>query len=204
MGGSGENVSRLIEDARRRRPEALDRLLESYRSYLLLLARMGLDAALQRKADPSDLVQETLLKAHQGFRQFRGRTEPELAAWLRQILARTLVDLARSFREAEARQLARERSLEGLLDQSSQAMGRLLAAEGNSPSASAERRELGVVLAAALEELSADHREVIVLRSLEERDWEDVARHMGRSPGAVRLLWTRALKQLRPLIEERL
>jgi RNA polymerase sigma-70 factor (ECF subfamily) len=61
-----------------------------------------------------------------------------------------------------------------------------------------------VVLADALDEVSADHREVIVLRSLEERDWDEVARRMGRTPGAVRLLWTRALKQLRPLIEKRL
>jgi RNA polymerase sigma-70 factor (ECF subfamily) len=204
MATSGDNVSRLIEDARRRRPEALDRLLEAYRSYLLLLARVGLDAALRRKADPSDLVQEALLKAHQRFGQFRGHTEAELAAWLRQILARALADMARSFHAAEARQLARERSLEELLDASSQALGGLLATEGNSPSASAERREMAVVLAEALEELSAEHREVIVLRSLEERDWEEVARHIGRTPGGARLLWTRALKQLRPLIEKRL
>jgi RNA polymerase sigma-70 factor (ECF subfamily) len=61
-----------------------------------------------------------------------------------------------------------------------------------------------VVLADALADLSDDHREVIVLRSLEERDWNEVARRMGRTTGAVRLLWTRALKQLRPLIEKRL
>jgi hypothetical protein len=42
------------------------------------------------------------------------------------------------------------------------------------------------------------------LRSIEERDWDDIARHMGRTPGAVRLLWARALKSLRPLIEGRL
>jgi RNA polymerase sigma-70 factor (ECF subfamily) len=204
MGDSGGTVSRLIADARQHRPEALERLLKSYRSYLMLLARMGLDRSLKRKADPSDLVQETLLKAHGGFGQFRGRTEAELAAWLRQILARNLADLARRFRQAEARQLARERSLEDLLDQSSQTLGRLLATEGNTPSASAERRELAVVLADALDEVRPDHREVIVLRSLEERDWDEVARRMGRTPGAVRLLWTRALKELRPLIQKRL
>jgi RNA polymerase sigma-70 factor (ECF subfamily) len=82
-------------------------------------------------------------------------------------------------------------------------MDRLLAGPGPSASASAQRRELGVVLADALAALSDDHREVLVLRSLQERDWDDVARRMGRTTGAVRMLWARALRQLRPLIEER-
>ena len=94
----------------------------------------GLDAALQEKADPSDLVQETLLKAHQHFEQFRGRTTGEVAAWLRQILARNLTDLARRYHGTDARQVARECSLEELLDQSSLALGNLIAASGSSPS----------------------------------------------------------------------
>jgi len=49
-------------------------------------ARTGITAALKEKADPSDMVQETLLKAHRSFDQLRGRTEPELVTWLRQIL----------------------------------------------------------------------------------------------------------------------
>jgi RNA polymerase sigma-70 factor (ECF subfamily) len=75
---------------------------------------------------------------------------------------------------------------------------------GHSPSQSAQRRELTIILADALAELAPDYREVVVLRTLEGRDWEDVARAMGRSLGAVRLLWARALKKLRPLIERRL
>src|SRR5262249_10738684 len=150
----------LIERARRDEPGAIDRLLEAYRHYLRLLARTGLDDSLRGKADPSDLVQEALLKAHRHFADFRGGTEAELTAWLRQILARSLADLVRRFRTAEARRVGRERSLEELLDHSSHALGRLLAAEGPSPSHAAERRELSVVLADALEELGGDYREV--------------------------------------------
>jgi RNA polymerase sigma-70 factor (ECF subfamily) len=203
MAETGSPVSGLLRDARQSRDGALDRLLESYRNYLRLLARTGLDASLQGKADPSDLVQEALLKAHQNFGQFRGRTETELAGWLRQILANGIADLVRRYRVAGARKVSREQSLDGL-GASSAALGRLLARSGPSPSESAERRELGVVLADALAELSADHREVLTLRTLQERDWDEVATRMGRSPGAVRMLWARALKQLRPLIEKRL
>jgi RNA polymerase sigma-70 factor (ECF subfamily) len=204
MTDNGVSISDLIRKARKHEAGAIDRLLETYRQYLKLLARTGIDASLQGKADPSDLVQETFLKAHQHFDQFRGQGEAELAAWLRQILARSLADLVRRYHLAESRRSGRERSLEQLLATSSQALNNLLAGAAGSPSESAERRELSVVLANALAELSEEQREVIVLRSLEERDWPEVAKRMGRTAGAVRMLWVRALKRLRPLIEKQL
>jgi RNA polymerase sigma-70 factor (subfamily 1) len=144
-----------------------------------------------------------MLQACKGFAQFRGQTEAELAAWLRQILARNVAQLARRYR-AGGRHAARERSLDELLARSSGMFGGLLAASGSSPSRTAERRDLGLALTDALAHLSDPHREVIVLRSLEQLEWELVAHRMGRSVDAVRMLWLRALKQLRPLIEARL
>jgi RNA polymerase sigma-70 factor (ECF subfamily) len=203
MTTSGTDLCRLIDRARREEPGALDRLLDSYRNYLRLLARTGIDASLRGKADPSDLVQDALLKASQCFGQFRGACDAELAGWLRQILARCLADFVRRYR-AGARRAGREQSLDELLNHSSEAMARIMATKGTSPSASAERRDLGVVLSDALAELSDDHREVIVLHHLEGLAWDEVARRMGRTAGAVRMLWTRALKELRPLIDEQL
>jgi RNA polymerase sigma-70 factor (ECF subfamily) len=170
---------------------------------LRLVARTGIDASLRGKADPSDLVQETLLKAHQHFDQFEGRTEAELVAWLRRILARNLADLVRRFKAAGARAVRREQSLDELFSAKSRIFLDLVAPNGHSPSQSAQRRELSIIVADALAALTADHREVVVLRTVEGRDWDDVARTMGRTPGAVRLLWARALKKLRPLIEAR-
>jgi RNA polymerase sigma-70 factor (ECF subfamily) len=203
MTASDSDLRRLIDRARRDEPGALDRLLASYRNYLRLLARTGLDASLQGKADPSDLVQDALLKASVCFGQFRGASDAELAAWLRQILARCLADFVRRYR-AGSRRAGREQSLEELLDRSSQAMGRVLATDANSPSASAQRRDLGVVLSDALAELGEEQREVIVLHHLEGLGWDEVGRRMGRSAGAVRMLWARALRQLRPLLDDRL
>ncbi len=197
-------IVRLIHEARRQAPGALDRLLESYRNYLRLLARTGIDASLRGKADPSDLVQETLIKAHLHFGHFEGQTEAELIAWLRQILARNLADLVRRFKVGGGRSVKREQSLDDLFGATSRVMLNLVAPNGNSPSQSAQRRELSIILADALAELAADYREVVVLRTLEGRDWDEVARAMGRTPGAVRLLWARALKKLRPLIETRM
>jgi RNA polymerase sigma-70 factor (ECF subfamily) len=197
------SIKGLIECARAGQQDGLAKLLEHYRNYLALLARTWVDKSLQGKADASDLVQETLIKAHERFGQFRGYTEPEIAAWLRQILAYSLADFARRFVVAGARQVSREQSLEEMLNKSSQAF-ELVATGGGSPSQSVARREASVVLADALAELPQDYREVIVLHSLQELDWAGVAARMNRSEGAVRMLWVRALKHLRPLIEARL
>src|SRR5262249_51998266 len=144
------------------------------------------------------------LNAYRKFGQFRGASEAELAGWLRQILAHSLGALARRYLQAQGRRATRERSLERLLEHSSQALERILATEESSPSAAAERRDLAVVLADVLAELSAEQREVVVLHYLEGLDWDEVAKRMGRTRGAVRMLRLRALQRLRPLVEARL
>lgn len=193
----------LILRAREGDSEARERLLETYRNYLRLMARAILTRRLQGKADPSDVVQETLVRAHERFDQFQGASEGELLAWLRRILARHVADLARRFAENGARDVARERPLEDALDRSSRAVAKLLADPATGPSARAQRREMAVVVADALAELEPDHREVILLRNLEDLDWTEIAERMDRSVGAVRMLWARALPRLKPLLEER-
>ncbi|MGH7139705.1 MAG: sigma-70 family RNA polymerase sigma factor [Pirellulales bacterium] len=203
MDSAARGINQLIVAARESQPGAIDGLLEKYRNYLRLLARTSIDKALRAKADPSDVVQETLLNAHLNFAQFRGLSEVELVAWLRQILSRNVSLLARHYR-ATRRRASREVPIDAALLSSAAALDAFVAGTGTSPSQSLERRERAVVLADALAELSADFREVIVLRSIEELDWDAVAIKMGRTRNAVRVLWARALQRLRPLLEEKL
>jgi len=189
--------SRLFETLRQGTAAAAGELLWPYRQWLTLLARLQLDSQLRGKSDASDIVQQTLLEACRGLGRFRGETEAELLAWLRQILAHVIAHEVRRYHGTHRRDAAREVSLEQSLAESSGRLGSLLAASATSPSQQAARHEQEVLLAAALARLPDDYREVIILRNLEGLAHEEVARRMDRSPGAVRMLWVRALARLR-------
>jgi RNA polymerase sigma-70 factor (ECF subfamily) len=200
MPEESRNPEELLARARAGDHEAFGQLLAQYRNYARLLARTSIGTALRLRLDPSDLVQETFLEAHRDFPRFEGSTERELLAWLRRILARNLADFARR-QKAGLRDYRRQESLEAILERSNARMQQALAAAASSPSAAAARREEAVLLADALSGLPPDHREVIVLRNLERLRFDEVAARMGRSPGAVRMLWTRALERLSGALE---
>ena len=166
--------------------------LEKFRNYLRVLARLQLDPRLQGKMDPSDLVQQTLLKAYQGLGQFRGQTSAEQAAWLRQILANTLANAVRDYGRAR-RDVDLERSLEADLDRSASGMAGWLAAYQTSPSQAAQRNEELLRLADALAELREPQREVVVLKHLRSWTLQRIADHLGSTVPAVASLLRRGL-----------
>src|SRR5581483_8364634 len=190
----------LLQEARGGDAATLGRLLELYRRYLALLARVQIGQRLRGKVDASDLVQETFLEAHRNFARFRGSSEPELVRWLRQILAANLADLLRRYLGTQGRDVRLEREIEGAFDQSSVLLDRGLVAQQSSPSQQASKREQAVLLADALAELSDDYREVLVLRHLEGLTFPEVAQRVGRSLDSVEKLWMRALVQLRQVL----
>ncbi|HEV3263218.1 MAG TPA: sigma-70 family RNA polymerase sigma factor [Gemmataceae bacterium] len=181
--------------------EAYGRKLERFRHYLRLLARLQLDPRLRGKLDPSDVVQQTLLEAYQKRDQFRGASEGEWVAWLRQVLARNLADALRAFSQAK-RDVSRECSLDEALQVSSARLEGWLAAEGSSPSGQAERHERAVRLANALAALPEAQREALVLQHWHGWKLAQIARHLGRSQAAVAGLLKRGLRQLRQHVHE--
>lgn len=179
---------------------ALGALVDAYREYLCRIARARMGGALQGVMTTSDLVQETLLDACRDFERFRGTSERELLSWLRRALLRNLADQVRRHR-AEKRDRLRNRSLDELLERTGSRNYARLAAALSSPSGQASRREDIVALQNALEALSAEHREVILLRHMERLEFHAIAARMHRSEGAVRKLWARALLRLKALVE---
>jgi len=193
------DAERLLSQARQGRSDSLGILLERYRAYLRALACSRIDSHLRPRANASDLVQETLFLASRHFDQFQGTTEKQWLQWLRQIMRRRLFRFAREHIRTGKRNVYREIPLERESAASglSQVPSLQVVSHASSPSACAQRRELASAVAELLGRLSPAYRDVLTYRNLQGLRFDEVARRMGRSPGAVRVLWLRALDQLR-------
>lgn len=175
--------------------------LAGYAAYLSLLARLQVAHRLKGKLDLSGIVQQTLLEAHQAGDKLAGRSEAEVAAWLRRALANNLADEVRRL-GAECRDVGRERSLQAALEESSARIDAWLAAETSAPDARLIRQEQALHLADALARLNDDQREAVEQHHLLGRPVADVAADMERSPGAVGALIARGLTKLREYLQD--
>jgi RNA polymerase sigma-70 factor (ECF subfamily) len=188
----------LVRSARNRSQEALGRLLDACRPYLLLVANQQLRPELRAKVCPSDIVQETFLRAADKFVQFQGSTEPELLAWLRRILLNHLANVGVELLQTQKRQIGREvaegdlppgRAIDDLSD------------PGDSPSEVVIAREETEELERALARLPDHYRQVIRWRNNERVSWEEIGQRLGTSGEAARKIWTRALELLAEALE---
>lgn len=193
MSSPDPGLSEWLARARAGSPEALGRVLELCRNYLLHVADRQLDADLRAKGGASDLVQETFLEAQRDFAGFGGTTEDELLAWVRRILLNNAANFARRYHTGK-RDLGRE---VGPAAADSGGSGPVPTDPVPTPSRLAVEREQAEALRAAIDRLPDEYRRVIVLRYLEGRSFEDIGAEMGRSPEAARKLWARAMDRLR-------
>lgn len=202
MSEAGESVViRLLRDARAGDDAARDELFAQCRNYVALVARTQVESWMNAKVDASDLVQQTLLEAHRGFADFRGVTEAEWLAWLRQILSHNTHDFIRRFR-TDKRKVGREQRLDAPLDGPGGSLFHDPPDAGETPSQFIAQQEREIELANAISQLSDDHREVIVLRNLQRLSFNEVAERMDRSRPAVQMLWMRAVRKLEELLRE--
>jgi RNA polymerase sigma-70 factor (ECF subfamily) len=177
------------------------RRLEQFRAYLRLLARLNLHPRLRGKLDPSDVVQQTLLQAHQAAANLDGRTDAEVAGWLRQALARNLSHAVRDFGR-HCRDMAREQSLDAAVDASSARLETWLADSAQeSPSADLQFHEQALKLAAALEQLPDAQRQALILQHWQGCSLAEIAEQLDRTPAAVAGLLKRGLQQLRSFLD---
>lgn len=173
---------------------------EKYRPLLVLLARMQLGPDLQQKLDSSDVAQDALLQSHRSIEDFRGETEREFVAWLRQILARTVAQEIRKY-SRDKRDIRLERSLEQAFAESSARLEGWLESDLDPPGDKALRQEQLIRLAESLGCLSDDLRTAIELRYLHGLSLPQVSDRMQRSRASVAGLLRRGLKTLRQSLQ---
>jgi len=174
-------------------PTKTDGELEGFRDYLRVLCWKWIPIDLRDRIDPSDLIQQTLLRAHRDRDGFRGHSAAEKACWLRQILAHLMSDMFRELKRPRIIPYAD-------LDCSSVNMEQLCAADQPTPSVGLKREERAVLIARLLSRLPPDQAEAVVLKHCEGWPVEAIGRHMNRSPQAIGGLLKRGLRALRELI----
>lgn len=170
---------------------------EKYRHYLLCIARSVSGGDADVAIDAEDAVHHTLLRASERHRQFRGETDGERAAWLREILWNYVRDVhRRSSRRLDEQALARG------FQESSARLANLLVSGEPSPSVHARQNERLAFLGEAIARLPEDQRRAIELRYLQEMPVAQIAESMQRSKASIAGLLQRGLRVLRAAISE--
>jgi RNA polymerase sigma-70 factor (ECF subfamily) len=186
-----------ILQARRGDREAFDRLARENEAPLRSQIDFHLGAGLRSRVEIDDLLQETLLRAFRSMGQFEGETPAALRTWLAGIAHHAVVDCARRL-TAKKTDYRREVALPAEPG-SSLGGGRLstLPSPSPSPSRLLRREERLDRLLGAVQTLSPDHRQVILLTLVERLPPSELARRMARSEKAVSMLLLRAMRALR-------
>lgn len=192
-----QSINQLVPRVRAGDDEARNEICQQVQDYLRLMAAKQIGPDLQRKLNPSDLVQVTMTRMINGIDEFRGTTDAEFYGWLNQILHNETHSTRRNLHR-QKRDIKRERELAD----SSQNQPRAQLADPNlTPSSEAIQAEKLAHFHQALAQLSADQAQVIELRSLQELPFQQVAEIMGRSYDATAKLWSRAVVRLQEELE---
>ena len=184
----------LVSDARHGCDDALSEIISRLQGYLLLIANGQMRDSLQAKFGASDIVQNSLLDAHTGIDEFKGSTEAEMRAWLKQIVIHNLADEGRRYTIAQSRNVNRERSLELMttpLQTHNSGIRKAIQSESDKHK-----------LAKAVNRLNARQQRVVEGRHRFGYSYKEIAEQLEITEVAARKIWSRALEQLRAFCAE--
>lgn len=170
----------LIRRAGQGDQEAFRQLVETYQApaYRLALRMCGGDAALAE-----DAAQEAFLAAWRGLPRFRG--DSRFSTWLYRLTTNAAIDcLRREKRHRDADDLDGVELPDG----------------GDTPQEAAERTETQTAVRSALSALSDEHRQVLLLRYMQEMDYGEIAAALDISEGTVKSRINRAKARLKELL----
>ena len=173
------------------------------REQILSWIRFRLDPRLAGRLDLDDVLQESFLAATARWKHFPSDGSVDLIVWVRSIVLQTLVDLHRTHLAAQRRDARREIGLPASPGSAASqvALAQQLAADLTSPSLAAAKRETAERIRQALERMSETDQEILALRHFDMLDNHEVAQVLGISTKNASIRYVRALKRLKPLLE---
>jgi RNA polymerase sigma-70 factor (ECF subfamily) len=181
---------------------AMDELLQAHRPRLRRMVSLRLDPRLAARVDPSDIVQDALVEAHQKLPEYLQAPPLPFYPWLRQIAWEQLIRQIRVHLDAQRRSVLREQAIEAVLPEaSSDLLVRSLVDQMPQPDSEVARREELSRMKQALHELTEEHREVLVLRFLEGLSLDETAAVLHTTEAAIRGRQFRAIQRLKELLE---
>ena len=186
-----DQFSQWLQKAQAGDQRAVNSLLSNYRDYLTAIANRQLESAIRPKVAASDLVQQSMLAIQGNLEQFRGATQSEFQAWIRQILANDIRDAQRKYRGAKQRTVAREHRLDD-----SKLAHPAIPDNQLTPATDARTKEEAELLRRAMSQLPENYQRVLQLRNWDEMKFENIGQELGCSADAARKLWFRAVQKL--------
>lgn len=195
MQSPSSDTEELLERSARGDESAVQRLLVRNQDRLRKMVRFRMDDRLQSRFDPSDVVQESLIEASERLPEYLTERPLPFYPWLRQIAWERLIALQRRHLHAGARTVARE--VPGRMsDESVAIFAQQFIASGSSPSQKVMREEIRDRVRSALEELSSDDQELLLMRHLEQLRVSEIAAVLGLTEAAVKSRLRRSLERL--------
>jgi RNA polymerase sigma-70 factor, ECF subfamily len=202
MWPNADEMDALLQDARQGKPGAVDALLTKLREPLRRVVHLRMDPMLARRVDASDIVQDVLIEANQRLTDYLKNPAMPFPLWLRHIAQDRIIDSHRRHRQAQRRSLDREQSLTApaWAEESSTSLVAQLIDPEQTPATEAIQAELARKLANAVNELSPDDREIILMRHQEQLPNQDVAKILSLTEAAASMRYLRALRRLRTVL----
>jgi RNA polymerase sigma-70 factor (ECF subfamily) len=177
----------LLRRAKEGAPDALDALYERAAGKLLAFIRLRMGPSLRARLESRDILQATFLKSFEHLPQLEQSETGSFMAWLARIAENEIRDqadrLARRRRDARA-EVRLETGDDIAATRARSALSRVILNEES------ERLEQ------ALEALGQSQRDIIILRSLEELSFGEIAARLGKSEDACRMQFARAMTAL--------
>ncbi len=189
----------LVDRIKRGDHSALGEWLNERRLPLLAFIERRLGAALRRKIEPDDLIQEVSADAVRSFDEMDLKNRDPFG-WLCQIAERRIIDAHRRFFGSLKRDAGREAPLEAGAGTERAGLIHMLVASMTTASQAFSRGQKEIRLVAAMEKLPEEQRDALRMRYVENLPSKTIAERLGKTDGSVRVMLTRALAKLQQLL----